>query len=143
MKKNIENSLLLFLFIVLLSFTTDAGKEVGTWTGEDKGDVGSIVFDEGGYAAFVIDGQTMGGKSFMQNGKELSMKYEIDYQQTPIQIDFIFYLPTMQQEIARMKGIMEFEGENQMKLAINFSTNNNTRPTHFNDDNSVIFNKTN
>jgi len=138
MKNIIGQFAVLFVLATLFAFTINQNQEVGTWTGTDDGKVGSVVFEEEGYAAFVIDGKTLGGKSFTQSGVELSMKYDINYDVTPIQVDFIFYSMTVEQEVARMKGILEFEGEKTMKLALNFDTEGaNERPSDFDDENSV------
>ena len=143
MKNIFGKSAILFTFIALFAFTTGKKKEVGTWTGTDNGKVGSVVFDKDGYAAFVIDGQTLGGKSFTQGGIELSMKYEIDYDALPIQVDFIFFAAALDQEVARMKGIMKFEGKKTMMLALSFDAKGDSqRPDNFDDDNSITLEKT-
>ena len=77
-------------FIIPLVLLTTSQKEtiVGKWIGEDQNQIGYLIFDSEGYAAFEIDGQVMGGKEFYMKGKKGKMTYTINYNTTPIEVDF-------------------------------------------------------
>jgi hypothetical protein len=71
------------------SIENNKAKFIGKWIGEDKKDIGYLNFDSEGFAYFEIQGQIMGGKEFVQNGKKGSMTYEINSETKPIQVDLI------------------------------------------------------
>ncbi|WP_435413031.1 hypothetical protein [Psychroserpens mesophilus] len=127
---------LLFILIPLLSFNTSlADKQlIGKWEGKDeKNKVGTIIFDNEGYATIQIDGQAFGGKEFDVNGNKASMTYSINREVKPVEIDFI--ITSLETHIEmRMLMIAEFDGDNTMTIASDF---NNTRPTEFNSGNSI------
>jgi len=127
---------ILLLVIPLLSFqNSQIPKEfIGSWKGEDKGEVGSIIFDANGYATFVIDGQKIGGKEFVLSGKKGNMTYTINSKVSPIQIDFkITKLESG--ESKRILAIAEFFDNNTLKVAINLDKD---RPINFEGDNAII-----
>jgi len=129
--------LIILLFIIpLLSMTTenDKAKFIGKWIGEDKKDIGYLNFDSEGYAYFEIQGQIMGGKEFVQNGKKVSMTYEINSETEPIQVDLIVtLLETKEQK--KLLCISNFIDDNTMEFAIGFE---GIRPTKFDSENSII-----
>ena len=127
--------IVLFLCIPLLSFQFNKGVTdfVGKWTGEDNGQVGSIVFDEEGYASIEVGGEILGGKNFELNGKKGSMTYEINTNAKPIEVDFVIKIQETG-EVKKMFGIAEFKDKNNMIFALGFT---GVRPTEFNDNNAI------
>ena len=106
---------------------------IGRWTGEDKGDIGYMVFDAEGYASFEINGQVFGGKEFTIQGKKGSMMYEINNTAKPIEVDFIVtQLESGVQK--RMLCIAKFTDTDNMRFAMGF---NNSRPTEFTELNAI------
>lgn len=129
--------LIILLFIIpLLSMTTenDKTKFIGKWIGEDKKDIAYLNFDSEGYAYFEIQGQIMGGKEFVNNGKKGSMTYEINSETEPIQVDLIVtLLETKEQK--KLLCISNFIDDDTMEFAIGFE---GIRPTEFDSENSII-----
>lgn len=131
---------ILLIVLPLLSFNSNFNSSdlIGKWIGEDKGEVMFITFDEEGYAAFENDGQIIGGKEFVMNGKKGNMTYEANLDKNPIEIDFILTKlhPTDEKsnEQKKMLCIAKFEDKNNMIIVLNFDSE---RPTEFSDSNSI------
>ena len=128
--------LMLFLIIPLLSMTieNDRAKFVGKWIGEDKNEIGHLNFDSEGYAFFEYQGEILGGKEFVFNGKKGKMTYEINDKTNPIKVDLIVTkLDSGEQK--KLLCIAEFINNDTMKFAINFE---GKRPTEFDSENSII-----
>ncbi|CAM1339693.1 hypothetical protein [Tenacibaculum aestuarii] len=129
---------LLIITFTLTSFDKNFKTDfsiVGKWKGEDKKEVGYIVFKENGYAYFKSQGQTLGGKKFVIDGEKATMSYEVDYTKTPIEIDLVVRTKKSG-EISRLLCIAEKIKENAIKLQFGF---NGKRPTEFNDKDGIIF----
>lgn len=128
----------LLVISLLLNFQpqTANNKHLGKWAGDDGVRSGFLILDEEGYATLKADGQVMGGKSAVVGGVEAYMLYTIDYQSTPIEIDFIIHRLADDQEMGRLKGIVEFKGDNSLKLAMGFSGD---RPEDFEGDDTLVF----
>ncbi|WP_452223602.1 hypothetical protein [Lacinutrix chionoecetis] len=127
---------LIFLLLPLFSFNVIQTESlfVGKWKGEDKGDIGVITLEADSYATFEINDEVFGGPEFEMDGKRMKMTYAVNTKTTPIQLDFI--MTKMDSDESRtMKGIVKFEDENTMRLAIDFSEN---RATTFTEDNSIL-----
>lgn len=125
------------LFIIpalLLNTTTNTNDFIGKWKGEDKNEIGYIIFDDEGYAAFEINGQTIGGKEFFMNGKKGKMTYTINYDTNPIEVDFTM-TKIESGESKKMLGIAEFTDEDTLKFNINFDA---ARPTEFDNDSIIL-----
>ncbi|MBU2922323.1 hypothetical protein KO504_13300 [Winogradskyella psychrotolerans] len=125
------------LFIIptlLLNTTTNTNDFIGKWKGEDKNEIGYIIFDDEGYASFEINGQTIGGKEFFMNGKKGKMTYTINYDTNPIEVDFTM-TKIESGESKKMLGIAEFTDEDTLKFNINFDA---ARPTEFDDDSIIL-----
>jgi hypothetical protein len=125
-------SLFLFLLITLSSFTSSTELYKGTWEGEDKGDIGLFVLSDDGYATFETGGQVMGGKSYVQNGVDASMEYEVNEKVKPFTIDFIIKLNKNKKELGRMKGIIKMVNKDKMLLSVGFG--GAPRPENFEKD---------
>lgn len=126
----------LLLFILpLLSFnaTVEPIDLVGKWVGTDKGIIGSVLFDAEGYATFETEGQVMGGKEFVVNGKKGKMTYQVNSAANPMEVDFtITKIDTG--ESKSLLGIVKFIDANTLVLAIAFDQG---RPIDFNSTNSI------
>lgn len=127
----------LFLSLLLLSFWQSTNnKHLGTWEGDDGIEVGYLILDEEGYATLKTDGEVIGGKSTVVGGMEAYMLFEINYQSTPVEIDFVVHKLADDTEMGRLKGIMEFIDDNNMKLALGYSGD---RPEDFEGDDTIVF----
>ncbi|WP_296316941.1 hypothetical protein [Winogradskyella sp. UBA3174] len=120
-----------FFIIPLLVINTSIQKEnfIGKWEGEDQGEIGYILFDNEGYAAFEIQGQVLGGKEFTMNGEKGKMTYSINYETEPIEIDFIM-TKIETGESKTILGIAEFTNESTMIFDMSFDSE---RPSGFTD----------
>ena len=128
------------LFIALSAFSViEDDKHIGLWKGVDATQsIGYINLDKEDYAFFVIEKDTLGGKSFMMQGVEGYMKYEVDYESSPHGIDFVIYLAENDTELGRLPGIFKFE-EGTMVLCVNFESP--ARPTEFVEDSTITLEK--
>ncbi|SDI12359.1 hypothetical protein [Winogradskyella thalassocola] len=120
--------------VLLLSTTTQKEVFVGKWIGEDQNEIGYLVFDNEGYAAFEINGQVMGGKEFYMKGKKGKMTYSINYDTTPIEVDFTL-TKIESGESKKILGIAEFTDKNTLNFNMSFDTD---RPTEFGEDTMVL-----
>ena len=128
--------LLIFFIIPLMLFNSTSQKEdfVGKWIGEDKGDIGYIVFDEEGYASFEIEGQIMGGKDFTMNGQKGKMTYSINDKVNPVEIDFII-TKIDTEESMELLGIAEFIDKDTVNFSISYDS---VRPTQFGETSIIL-----
>ena len=126
---------LLFLCTNLVAQDT----HIGLWTGEDKGDVGFINFDTAGYAFFVVDEDTLGGRSFDMGGQLGYMKYTVDYSKTPHWIDFIMYTLDYDMEVGRILGIFEYDETGRMMLCLDFDSP--ARPGSFEEEGTIVLSR--
>ncbi|MCK0115304.1 hypothetical protein [Gelidibacter sp. F63206] len=127
--------ILIIVLIPFFAFNIQNNPEdfVGKRVGSDNNDVGAVIFEKDGYAAFEIGGQIMGGKEFVINGKRGQMTYSINKETRPIQIDFILTkLESGEQKT--LLAIAEFIEEDVINFALSFE---DIRPSSF-DEKSVI-----
>ena len=118
-----------FFIIPLLLLNTTSQKEnfVGKWVGEDQNEIGYMIFDEEGYAAFEISGTVMGGKEFIMKGQKGKMTYTINYNTTPIEVDFTM-TKIESGESKKILGIAEFTDKDTLNFDMSFDSE---RPTEF------------
>ncbi len=130
-----KNALILFFVLPYLFFTTNIQKTdfVGKWTGEDNGEIGFIIFDDEGYAAFEVNGQLLGGKDFEMNGEKGEMTYKIDDSKDPIEIDLTMRKFTSKEE-RTLLCIAKFTDKNNLMFAMGYG---DTRPVDFNGDETI------
>ncbi|WP_225037004.1 hypothetical protein [Winogradskyella sp. SM1960] len=128
----------LFTFFIipffLLNTTTQKENFVGKWLGEDQSEIGYLIFDTEGYAAFEIEGQVMGGKEFYMKGKKGKMTYSINYDTKPIEVDFTL-TKIETGESKKILGIAEFIDKNTLQFNLSFDA---ARPTEFGEDSIVL-----
>jgi hypothetical protein len=118
-----------------MTIGNDRAKFIGEWIGEDNKEVGYLNFDSEGYAFFKIEGEILGGKEFIFDGKKGKMTYEINSKTNPIQVDLIVTkLESGEQK--KLLCIAEFIDNDTMKFALSFEEK---RPTEFDSYNSIIF----
>ncbi|WP_397363469.1 hypothetical protein [Olleya sp. R77988] len=131
-----KKTLLVLLTLTLFSFSPTQNKYnlIGKWIGEDKNDSFIVIFENDGYAEFQMNGEILGGKEFVMNGKKGKMTYTINYETSPIELDFkVTLLETG--ESRNLYGIAKFIDKNSIQLSIEY---NSIRPTEFNNENSSI-----
>ncbi len=129
--KKIATYLIIGLLSVLTSsFVNSDPKLIGKWKGADeKEKIGELVFEEGGYAYFILEGHKLGGKEFMMGDVNSFMIYETNTQKKPFEIDFIIKSHKTKEELKRLTGIYSFLDSEKMKIRLNF--NDNKRPKNF------------
>ena len=89
---------------------------------KDEKEIGYMNFDSEGYAYFEIQGQILGGKEFVMNGKKGKMTYEINREFNPIKIAFIVTLLESGEQ-KRLLCSSNFIDNDTMEFAINFEEN--------------------
>ena len=107
---------LLCLFLITSATVTAQNKTdfLGKWIGDDGSEIGYVIFDKDGYAAFETQGQVIGGKEFVMNGEKGTMTYEINTETTPIEIDLtVKKLSSGESRVIRC--IAEFEEKTGIK----------------------------
>ncbi|MEQ3662237.1 MAG: hypothetical protein ACJAYP_000841 [Flavobacterium sp.] len=132
---------LLLISFSLTSFNTNDIKTqlIGEWIGEDKGEIGKMVFQKNGFAYFEFQNKIFGGESFEMNGKKGSMKYVIDDRKNPFNVDLIISIEGTQIRQTQY-CIGRFINKSKLQFAMGFE---GERPKDFDNENSIIFNKNN
>ena len=131
--------ILLLLLTPILSFNVLQTKVdiVGKWSGEDKKEIGTFIFDSEGYAKIDARGKIIGGKNFNMGGISAKMTYNYRANKNPVEIDII---------ISEIEGkhlntiylFAEFIDNDTMKAGFLRDKND---PKEFTDDNSIILNR--
>ncbi|MCR9182540.1 MAG: hypothetical protein NXH73_06410 [Flavobacteriaceae bacterium] len=110
---------------------------IGKWNAEDESGFGSFTFDEEGYTIIETEGTILGGKKFERNGKEFSLKYKIDYNTNPIELDLTFTgLKDGQQLIWYF--ILKINNQNEIVIARGMD---GKRPDSFIESDYIILNR--
>ncbi len=136
-----------FIIVVLTSCATVSKKDgvaikkeddnirpyqlVGIWKNENM----SYTFDKDGYATITMGMQTIGGAGKF---KDSSLKYEIDYTQTPMTLDLVHFDTKNNRVRNRMAMIVKFITKDKIQVK---TFNNDTYPEKFeeNDQYSLFF----
>ena len=63
---------------------------VGKWEWDSYSSSGNFVFYNNGFVEIESDNEKIGGKEFIRDGKKFSLKYRVDYENTPNTLDLIF-----------------------------------------------------
>lgn len=92
---------------------------LGTWQGEDKGDMGQIILSSDGSAVFIHEQDTIGGNHYMINEMLVELKYTTDYTKSPYQINFYFEMADGT-SVQFMKGIFHLLDPETMDLCADF-----------------------
>ncbi|WJJ97867.1 hypothetical protein [Algibacter luteus] len=132
--------LLVLTTLMVSSFTVDNISDfsiVGKWQGVEGDEVGYFIFDEEGYAYIEAKGLKIGGKEFEMKGKKGSMRYEIDYSKSPMEIDFIVTIFD-DNKTERLLCIAKKIDNDKILFSIGF---NGERPIDFKENNEMIFNR--
>lgn len=130
--------LLLLVTLSLTSFDTVDNTQfniVGRWKGSDVKTIGYVVFQADGYAYFEVQGQKMGGKDFVENGKRASMTYKFKEMGKMMHIDIVVKI-VGEKNSHSLLGIVEKIDANSFKMQLGY---NNVRPTTFNKNETAIF----
>ena len=130
--------LLLLVTLSLTSFDTVDNTQfniVGRWKGSDVKTIGYVVFQADGYAYFEVQGQKMGGKDFVENGKRASMTYKFKEMGKMMHIDIVVKI-VGEKNSHFLLGIAEKIDANSFKMQLGY---NNVRPTTFNKNETAIF----
>ena len=130
--------LLLLVTLSLTSFDTVDNTQfniVGRWKGSDVKTIGYVVFQADGYAYFEVQGQKMGGKDFVENGKRASMTYKFKEMGKMMHIDIVVKI-VGEKNSHSLLGIAEKIDANSFKMQLGY---NNVRPTTFNKNETAIF----
>jgi len=132
---------LILLFItslILTSFSKVSETDfniIGKWKGEDNSEVGYISFDKEGYAYFEFNGQKIGGKEFLIEGKKGSMRYEIEFTENFINVDLIVTVID-ENKTKSLLCLVEKLNDDEMRFTIGFE---GERPKGFENNDAMIF----
>lgn len=82
---------LFLLFITNVTYSQEFSLK-GRWKGTDTDGLPLIIaFDSEGYVTIGNGELTMGGASYMLEGRKLSLQYEVNMETVPFSVDFILY----------------------------------------------------
>ncbi len=133
---------IIFLLVVTLSLNSFTSLEkptfniVGKWRGDDKKEIGYIVFQADGYAYFEDSkGNKMGGKDFVENGKKANMTYKFDDSEALMKIDIIVKI-VGEKHSNSLLGIAQKIDDDSFKLCIGYE---NVRPKTFKKEETIVF----
>ena len=121
-------------FLLLAFTTTKDQRYVGKWKGQDQGDIGFLTLSEDRYATFQFEDGIWGGRKYKHGGIIASLKYKVNTNKTPSEINFIIWDKKKAIEVGRLRGIIKLNGDNEMQMAINFS-GSTSRPKDFSTNN--------
>lgn len=88
-----KNTILTLSTLSLMAFTITQKSDfdiVGRWERIDGKEAINFRFDKEGYAYFDAKAFQIGGKAFIIKGKKRSLRYEIDYSKSPLEINVIY-----------------------------------------------------
>ena len=118
----LHSTFLRSLFVLCFLIPTaliSAQSLVGSWKGEDNGEVGVINFDDEGYVSFTVNGEEIGGKQYKSEGLVFDMYYEINDAVSPHTMDFVIKMAD-DIEVGRMMGIYAFTNDQTLIINMNF-----------------------
>lgn len=130
MKKQLFKSFIAFAILFFSSYAFAQQEHVGSWIGESKGRTNKMILEANNHAAFIIDGQVLGGGNFEKDGRKMECIYEINYDKNPMWLDIVILDFETKTEIARLKGILRFIDQDKIEYRVSFD--NKKRYTKFN-----------
>lgn len=100
---------------------------VGKWYGGAAGEAeqGHFIFDSDRTVTMTTEGDTLGGKDWVIDGKAFSLRYEITNSTSPKGIDLVIY--SAGEKLGSMKGIIRMINEDELEMKI--SPMGEARPT--------------
>lgn len=108
----------LLFFTLTIAVSAQQEKLVGSWTGEDKGDVGTVIFDEEGYFTLINNGKTMGGKEFdLTSEVKAKMTYAVKPGSNPIEVTLTMTAIDIDYS-DNMYGLIRFVNDNEIIFAL-------------------------
>lgn len=122
--KNIIYLAILFSFNSL--FAQDSNIIVGEWNATDFWENKSkFIFSEDGYISMTINGEFVDGKNFIvkkgkNKGKKVALKYTIDYNKTPIELEITgtSIANSKLERVESVLGILKFLNNNEALLIL-------------------------
>lgn len=111
---------------------------VGKWVGEKDGDKGALIFDENGYIFMEENGQTYGGKGFVEGNETFDTTYKIDFSKKPIEFDLINTRILPSKEVRTSLAIIEIINNDKIRISFDLD-GTDRRPTEFTEENSMLF----
>ena len=128
---------MMLLFLTFsMSLTAQNEKLIGSWSGESKGEAGTIIFDADGFITFIIDGNSMGGKEFDVDGQKGSMSYVVDYSESPYPVEILIKIQDM--DAGKIYGFIDVLDEDTIKMATGMM---NQKITAITEDNSIVLSR--
>lgn len=103
---------------------------IGKWYGgaEGESDMGYFIFDKDLTATMITDKDTIGGRNYYESGVKIDLKYSLNDNSYPKQIDLSFYSGGT--NFGTMKGIIRMLDDNTFEVKLANDLNKN-RPTSF------------
>ena len=138
MKFHIKILLLILLVISSVSYSQNIKlNPVGNWNATDYwGNKSVFILSEDNYASMSVNGEFIDGKNFIihggkNDGQKGEMKYIINYEKTPIELDLIAVKEN--KEMGRILGTIKPITENEFLMIWSF---NGKRNSDFSENNN-------
>lgn len=138
--KKLKSILLILVFSsFFFGFTHVDKRHIGKWQYNEDGEVGTFIFQENGYALMIMDGDTLGGESYLIDGEEYSLKYSVLYTKDPYYITLTMYFKNSGIRVSTMKGIFKYNENGDMVICLD--SEEGPRPTSFRKDDTATLKK--
>lgn len=125
--KNLCNIILFLSFIINCSAQNNDMNFVGNWSSTDYFNTkNDLILTKDNYITITINGETIDGKNFIikggeKNGQKAELKYSINTEKNPIEIDLIAIKDN--EEKGRILGSIKPIDENSFLLMFSFGKN--------------------
>jgi uncharacterized protein (TIGR03067 family) len=96
-----------------------------------------MIFDNDGYAYFIIDGKKTGGKLFTAGDQTLTMVYRTNSAVRPASLDITILVKGSNAAVKSLVGIYEITDSKLLKICFN-SDKSGKRPVDFSPESEVL-----
>lgn len=128
-----RNLLLFFLAIYSCCFAQSADSLLGKWSGKDRSNkIGAFTFFPDNYVAVEINDMVIDGRNYIipagsNKGKKANVKYSVDFSAKPYKLSINAFYKDQNDTIEEsqfLNGLIEFVGENQLLIQLDFDKEN-------------------
>lgn len=131
----IKNIIPCLLLIVCAGIFKSTGQVVGMWIEDVDENPLTIILEPNDIATLIVNEEVFGGEKFEIDAGMATMKYHIKEGEPYNEIDITIVLLETGELVRDYSGIYEINNEGRMHLNMNFE--GGTRPTTFDDENSL------
>lgn len=131
--------------ILILAFNFSLPSQIhaqieGFWKTTFEGEEYCLDFDSSGFVSFIFEGDTFSKEGFLLEDIMVYSKYELNDSGDIFHLDFTINNVKNHKELSRHLTICKFDKKGRLVLFV-FETNEETRPTRFLEENTLVFNR--